>query len=345
MKILKERFSRIFRFAGVLVWIGTGCVLLTLFLLSGCAAATASDLRGFSSDGCSLFPDGTIKDHAKWCDCCLTHDIAYWQGGTAEDRKKVDEALRDCVFERTKDKSLAETMYVGVRAGGHPAFPTWYRWAYGWSYGRGYRTLSEAEKEQARERLEEYYQKHPAGFCAEHHLKSAASATTQLRPATWATPVFSERIGNFYKLDDRVYRSEQPDNKGFAELKAIGIKSVLSLREFHSDDEGRDSGLMLYRVQMEAGDITIEQVVEALRILRDAEGPILIHCWHGSDRTGLVSAMYRIVYQGWPKEDAIDELMHGGYGYHAMYKNIPEFIRQVDIEKVQQELSGKTEGR
>ena len=115
-------------------------LLAALVLLwPGAFDALASNLRPFTSDGCSLFPDGTIKDRTKWCDCCLSHDMAYWQGGTAAERKKADEILRDCVFERTKDKGLAETMYLGVRAGGHPAFPAWYRWGYGWSYGRGYK--------------------------------------------------------------------------------------------------------------------------------------------------------------------------------------------------------------
>ena len=72
-------------------------------------------------------------------------------------------------------------------------------------------------------------------------------------------------------------------------------------------------------------------MAEALKIIGTADGPVLIHCWHGSDRTGLISAMYRILYQDWSKDAAIDELMKGGYGYHAMYKNIPEYIRKVDI--------------
>ncbi len=334
---MNDRFRTKRRFAVALVWTRISCVLVALFLFSGCAAA-ASDLRGFSTDGCSLFPDGTIKDRAKWCSCCLSHDIAYWQGGTAGDRKTADEALRDCVFERTEDKALAETMVLGVRAGGHPAFPTWYRWAYGWPYGRGYKPLSDAEKQQASERLEEYYQQHPAGYCSEHHLKSTASTTSSQRPSAWATPVRSDNLQNLYQLDDKVYRSAQPDKKGFQELKNIGVKNVLNLRDYHSDNDGKGSGLNLYRVKMEAGDITTEQVTDALRIIRNAEGPILIHCWHGSDRTGLVSAMYRIVFQGWSKEDAIDELMNGGYGYHAMYKNIPEFIRQADVERVKQSV-------
>jgi tyrosine-protein phosphatase SIW14 len=109
---------------------------------------------------------------------------------------------------------------------------------------------------------------------------------------------------------------------------------VLSFRNYHSDhDEARDTSIRLFRVRMEAGEITDEKVIEALRIIKDAEGPVLIHCWHGSDRTGLIAAMYRIVFQGWSKEEATDELMHGGYGYHSMYRNIPEYIEMVDIEK------------
>jgi hypothetical protein len=141
--------------------------LLLLVLACG-ASAGASDLRHFASEGCSIFPDGTIKDRTKWCACCFAHDIAYWQGGTGEDRKKADKALRDCVLERTKDNGLAETMHLGVRAGGHPAFLTWYRWGYGWSYGRRYKPLSDVEKQQVREALDEYAQKHPAGYCNEH---------------------------------------------------------------------------------------------------------------------------------------------------------------------------------
>jgi hypothetical protein len=144
-------------------------LLLMLAPLAACAPAAASDLRDFSSDGCSLFPDGTIKDRAKWCDCCFSHDIAYWQGGSEDERKAADEALRDCVIERTSDKVLAETMYLGVRTGGHPAFPTWYRWAYGWSYGRGYEPLTKQEQQQVQEKLAEYRKKHPEGYCPEEH--------------------------------------------------------------------------------------------------------------------------------------------------------------------------------
>ncbi|HTG02214.1 MAG TPA: tyrosine-protein phosphatase [Nitrospirota bacterium] len=310
------------------------------FLLLGLAAAPGhadSETKGikpFSSDGCSLFPDGTIKDRAAWCDCCQIHDIAYWQGGTAEERKKADAELRTCVEERTNDKALAETMYLGVRAGGHPALPTWYRWGYGWNYGRRYAPLTDAEKLQVMDRLHEYYIEHPEGYCQER--RSANALPVSKRPPQWAQAVPAEHLKNFYKLDDKVYRSAQPHRKGFQELAALGIRNVLSLRDFHADEGA--PGLSLYRVQMEAGDIGALKVIAALRIIKNSDGPVLIHCWHGSDRTGLLSAMYRIVFQGWSRESAIDELMHGGYGYHAMYGNIPEFIRAADMEAVKKEV-------
>jgi hypothetical protein len=143
-------------------------LVLSLILLTH-GQVSAARLSDFTSDGCSLFPDGTMKDRALWCDCCFAHDIAYWQGGTREERLAADRMLRECVYDRTHNKALADMVYDGVRTGGHPVFPTWYRWAYGWTYGRGYAPLREGEKKQIREKLNAYHAKHPDGYCREKH--------------------------------------------------------------------------------------------------------------------------------------------------------------------------------
>jgi hypothetical protein len=85
----------------------------------------------FRFDGCSFFPDGD------WRDCCQTHDYAYWCGGSAADRALADDALNECVAEK-KGLLLGGLMWLGVRAGGHPAVPLYFRWGYGHEYSGSY---------------------------------------------------------------------------------------------------------------------------------------------------------------------------------------------------------------
>jgi len=138
-----------------------------LLILAACASAPrgTAGIAPFHSDGCSLFPDGRPEQPALWCDCCLAHDLAYWRGGTEAERLKADRALRECVLERTQNPVTAQVVYAGVRAGGGPAFPTWYRWSYGWPFGRGYRALSPGERAAADEEETAYRALNPRLQC------------------------------------------------------------------------------------------------------------------------------------------------------------------------------------
>jgi hypothetical protein len=151
--------------------------LLLLALIVAPPLWAADELADFTTDGCSLFPDGSPVERNLWCDCCVAHDVAYWRGGTEAQRKEADEALRACVEQRT-NKPFAELVYAGVRAGGMPVFPTWYRWGYGWKYGRGYTPLSEAEAVAVETRLQEYLARHAVPSCdSEGVTESAADGT------------------------------------------------------------------------------------------------------------------------------------------------------------------------
>ena len=79
-------------------------------------------------------------------------------------------------------------------------------------------------------------------------------------------------------------------------------------------------------------------LVTAMQIIRDRKGPLLFHCWHGSDRTGAVAAMYRMVFQHVPKQHAIDEMVEGIFGFHMIFDNIIDTIDEADIEHIRQEL-------
>lgn len=125
-----------------------------------------SSLSPFSSDGCTLFPDESKITGTDWCECCFSHDIAYWKGGTSEQRKLADLKLKECVEATTGNSILANVMYEGVRKGGSPYFVNWYRWGYGWEYERKYKALSAEEEEMASELLKEYYKSGKKGVCA-----------------------------------------------------------------------------------------------------------------------------------------------------------------------------------
>ena len=160
------------------------------------------------------------------------------------------------------------------------------------------------------------------------------------RPEKWAQPVNQLNLDNVYKIDEGVYRAEQPGDKEFKELEKFGIKEVLNLRYWHSDNkEAAGTDLILHHVRMNAHDINNKDIINALRIIKNRKGPIVYHCKHGSDRTGVITAMYRIIFQNWTKEDAINEMKSGGYGFHRIYFNIPSYIQNVNIEALKKEIN------
>ena len=168
-------------------------------------------------------------------------------------------------------------------------------------------------------------------------LVSAASAE---RPEKWAQPVPGTSVKNLNRVTPQLYRSAQPDAAGMRELEKLGVRTVIDLRDLNDDqDEARGTKLRLRRVKMDAWHIEDEDVVRVLAMLRRRkDGPFLVHCHHGSDRTGVVCAMFRLVEQRWSREDAIRELKDGGFGFHKAWVNIPRYLEKVDIEKIRRSV-------
>lgn len=64
-----------------------------------------------------------------------------------------------------------------------------------------------------------------------------------------------------------------------------------------------------------------------------------MHCRHGADRTGIIIAMYRVIYQDWEIETARAEMKQGGYGFHKIWQNIDNMLSRDGIEQVRAELN------
>jgi len=159
------------------------------------------------------------------------------------------------------------------------------------------------------------------------------------RPANWAQPLSVAGVPNLYKVSEGIYRSAQPTADGIKNLKALGIKTIINLRMFHSDrDEIGKTAVQQEDVNMTAWHPEQQDAVQFLKMVADPDHlPALFHCQHGSDRTGTMCAVYRIAVQGWTKEAAIQEMIQGGYGFHAIWSNLPKWIDGLDIERLRAE--------
>lgn len=147
-------------------------------------------------------------------------------------------------------------------------------------------------------------------------------------------------VNNLFQVSPDVYRSGQPSSTEMLELKKLGIQTVINLRLMHDDrNEVEEAGLTSHWIRLRAGHITNKKMIEVLKLINSSPKPVLVHCWHGSDRTGVVIAMYRMVFQDWTKEQAIAELMQPEYGYHYnIYANIKKYLQNVDVSYIRQQV-------
>jgi protein tyrosine phosphatase (PTP) superfamily phosphohydrolase (DUF442 family) len=172
----------------------------------------------------------------------------------------------------------------------------------------------------------------------------AASSTrpaSQPRPRpAWATPVAAPGFRNLYRVTNDLYRGEQPDADGMRQLEAMGIRTVVNLRRFHSDDpQAAGTGLRHVHINVNPFKPREEQLVQFLRVATDPnQTPVFVHCQRGIDRTGMMCAVYRVVAWGWTKEQAIDEMTNGPFGYDAIFKNVAAFLWRLDVEELRRRV-------
>lgn len=168
---------------------------------------------------------------------------------------------------------------------------------------------------------------------------TAEPSKTVDRQAQWATAIKKEGLPNLHKISPDFYRGAQPTAEGMRELEKMGIKTVICLRAGHSDQEELSgTTLSLEHVPVKTWSPSREDVVRVLKILTDKDrSPVFLHCQHGADRTGVMCATYRVVVCDWTKEEAIQEMTEGGFGYHPIWVNLIGFVKNLDVESIRKE--------
>ena len=173
--------------------------------------------------------------------------------------------------------------------------------------------------------------------------RSRATVAESPAQAIWAQPLELTGVPNLHRISDQLYRGGQPTKDGFLELKKLGIKTIINLRLYNSDrNEIQDSNFAYERIPMTAFFPRTDDVIRFLKIVTDKNlTPVYVHCQRGADRTGMMCAIYRIVVQNWSKQEAVEEMTKGGFGYHSIWKNLIDYIEALDIEKIKQKAGLK----
>lgn len=173
--------------------------------------------------------------------------------------------------------------------------------------------------------------------------RSSPPPTNDVPPAQ-AEKCEVEGVENLYKITPELYRSGQPTPQGFANLQAMGVRTVLNMREYHDDArKARHTNLNLLRYPVGTSDVTEQDVENCLRMLLAAPKPAVLHCWHGSDRTGIVVAAWRILFEGWTVGQAEAEFRIPAYGHHDFwYGNLVKLMREIDWPAMRNRLMSET---
>jgi protein tyrosine/serine phosphatase len=166
-----------------------------------------------------------------------------------------------------------------------------------------------------------------------------AADSTEARPAEWAQPV--EKDYNLYQMSPTLYRSSLPDGGALPLLTKLRIGTVITFLPESDKRWLSTPGIEQVQLPYRTNHVDDSDILRAWRAVQAAEakGPVLMHCKHGSDRTGLVAAMYRVVVQGWSKEDALNEMTEGGFGDSHHFKDGVRYMMQADVDKLRTALA------
>ena len=159
------------------------------------------------------------------------------------------------------------------------------------------------------------------------------------RSVQWAQPVATQY--NLYQMSPTLYRSALPDSNAQPQLEKLQIATVINFLPESDSTWLKNPGVTQVQLPYRTNHVDDQDVLAALRAIQTAQakGPVLMHCKHGADRTGLMSAMYRVVVQDWSKEDALKEMTQGGFGENAHYKDGAKYMMKADIPALRAALS------
>jgi protein tyrosine/serine phosphatase len=158
----------------------------------------------------------------------------------------------------------------------------------------------------------------PASLVAQRQVEP--STPSSMRSA-YGDKLRIEGVPNSGRINDHLFRGAQPRDPGLAELKKLGITTIVNLRQEDPSkidwEQKRAESLGIRFVHIPVNEWsppTNAQVAQFLSIFRDnPEERVFVHCHYGEDRTGVFVASYRMAYEKLPADQALKEMYFFGY--------------------------------
>lgn len=142
---------------------------------------------------------------------------------------------------------------------------------------------------------------------------------------------FSVTIDNFGQIKDHYYRGAQPDEEEFGQLKRLGVKTIIDLRndrKSKSEKWAQQAGLQYINIPLsDRRAATDAQTAYFLQLANDRNNwPIYVHCAGGRHRTGEMTAIYRITQDGWSADQAYQEMKQFDWYSRWGHKPLKEYV-------------------
>lgn len=121
------------------------------------------------------------------------------------------------------------------------------------------------------------------------------------------------KIKNFGQMDTNYYRGAQPKKEDYQALAALGVKTVIDLRDKPTNYEKlavEALGMRYVNIPMSDSKYPQPESIETfLKLINDpANGTVFVHCKGGKHRTGVTGAVYRFTKDGWDYDKVYQEM-------------------------------------
>ncbi len=167
---------------------------------------------------------------------------------------------------------------------------------------------------------------------------------SDIKKAKTVAPAATETcdVENFGKVNDHYYRGAQPEEGQYEQLKTLGVKTVIDLRDDPRDyakAKAELAGLRYINLPMSDKKYPVEDnVSKFLQSANDADNwPIFVHCAGGRHRTGAMTAVYRVTMENWNVERAYDEMkdydFYTRWGHKAMKTFVFDYAKELVARK------------